>query len=178
MNRDEAMTLVRDFFVSPHQLLPVVYEPSVRSLLHGFYTRVEGGEVGDPIHAALILSICAITASFFNEDDGQGHIFQSAEQAGRASAAWSLSAMNILKDLSLSSATLEECQARALLAYGVFNEEGFSTRFRFLHGSAVTAARNVSLHLLDSPTAAVERDTSAIREIKRRLWWYIASTDW
>ncbi|KAL4883171.1 hypothetical protein BJY04DRAFT_216470 [Aspergillus karnatakaensis] len=49
-------------------------------------------------------------------------------------------------------------------------------------GSIVSQARNMKLHLLDSPGAIKERElhgaNSAELEVKRRLWWDITSFDW
>jgi hypothetical protein len=179
MTQNEAAQLFQDFFRTQLYMLPIIHGASTLSLLKAFYDRVERGDAGDPVHGALILSLGAISASFFNEDDNEGHFLRNSAQAARISTVWLQSASNILESLAVSSpSSLEECQARTMLAFGVYNEEGCSTRFRFLHNSAITAAKNISLHLVDSPAATIEHGSTAVREIKRRLWWYLVSTDW
>ncbi len=73
-----------------------------------------------------------------------------------------------------------------LLADLIYNTEALSFRFRYMQNCAVAVARELSLHLVDSPSrprpaaaAAYPRDDDATtREIKRRIWWHLASTDW
>ncbi|KAI1125268.1 hypothetical protein F5Y10DRAFT_12247 [Nemania abortiva] len=179
MTREEALTLLRDFFENPYHLLPIVYEPSVRSLVETFYTQVEQGHEGDPTAAALILSIASLGASFFNHRGTAHTIFASTEAATRASFVWRQTALTILDDPQFPTAgSLESCQARAILAYAVSNLEGCSALFRLLHSSSVAIARDISLHLIDSTATARTSDDNATREIKRRLWWHLAATDW
>jgi hypothetical protein len=179
MTREEALLLLCDFFENPYHLLSIIYEPSARSLVNTFYTQLEHGHGGDPIAAALILSIASTSASFFCPRGSTHDIFASTEDATQAARTWSQTALNILDDTRFPIAgQLEECQARAILAYVVYNIEGCSARYRLLHCCSVAAAREISLHVIDSPTMGDKSDDHATREIKRRLWWHLASTDW
>ncbi|KAI0545408.1 hypothetical protein F4679DRAFT_476734 [Xylaria curta] len=179
MMREEALLLLRDFFENPYHLLPIIYEPSARSLINAFYTQLEQGYEGDPTVAALILSIASTSASFFSRNVTTHNIFASTEEATQASVAWRETALTILDDPRFpSDGSLEGCQARAILAYVVCNIEGCSARYRFLHCNSMAIARDMSLHLVDSTTAADTSDDHITREIKRRLWWHLASTDW
>jgi len=179
MTREEVLQLVQDFTENPYHLLPIIYEPHTRALINTFYTQLDLGAGGDPTIAALILSIASTSASFFVPDSSSHRIFASTEEATQASLIWRQSALNLLDDLQSSiRRSLEECQARAILAYVVSNVEGCSARFRFLHSCSISVARDMSLHLIDSSTTADSTDDPATREIKRRLWWHLASTDW
>ncbi|TRX95960.1 hypothetical protein FHL15_003102 [Xylaria flabelliformis] len=179
MMREEALLLLRDFFENPYHLLPIIYEPSARSLINTFYEQLEQGYEGDPTVAALILSIASTSASFFSRNVTTYNIFASTEEATQASVAWRETALTILDDPRFpSDGSLEGCQARAILAYVVCNIEGCSARYRFLHCNSIAIARDMSLHLVDSTTAADTSDDQITREIKRRLWWHLASTDW
>lgn len=53
-------------------------------------------------------------------------------------------------------------------------------RARSLHGAALTVARDIGLHKIDSPDRrpVQGKDGVVMTEIKRRLWWHVASTDW
>ncbi|KAI8948704.1 hypothetical protein F4801DRAFT_439784 [Xylaria longipes] len=179
MTREEALLLFRDFLENPYHLLPFIYEPSARSLINHFYTQLEQGHEGDPTAAALILSIASTSASFFSPNTATNNIFASTDEATQASVAWRQTALIILDDPRLpSDGSLEGCQARAILAYAACNIEGCSARYRFLHSCSVAIARDMSLHLVDSTTAADKSDDIPTREMKRRLWWHLASTDW
>lgn len=178
MTQGEALLLLQDFIDDSYHLLPIIHESSTRSLVEEFYTRLSQNKVVDPAHAALILSISATSAYFFNEETGSHHTFASSEDAVQASQSWLQSAMYILNELQQAiSGGLEEIQARVILSYLVYNVEGCSALFRFLHSCSLAVARDACLHLVDSPDAE-HRDDAPTREIKRRLWWYLASTDW
>ncbi|KAI0432452.1 hypothetical protein F5Y09DRAFT_144750 [Xylaria sp. FL1042] len=178
MTREEALLLLRDFCENPYHLLPIIYEPSARSLINTFYTQLESGHEGDPTAAALILSIASTSASFFHHRSTH-EIFASIEEADQASVAWRQTALAILDDSQFSTqGSLERCQARAIIAYVVSNVEGCSVRYRLLHSYSMAIARDMSLHLIDSPMMTDKSDDLPTREIKRRLWWHLASTDW
>ncbi|KAI0414295.1 hypothetical protein F5X98DRAFT_255472 [Xylaria grammica] len=179
MTRDEALLLLGDFCGNPYHLLPIIYEPSARSLINAFYTQLEQGHEGDSTAAALILSIASTSASFFSYETSKHKIFASTEEANQASVAWRQAAITILDDSQFSTeGSLERCQARTIIAYVVSNVEGCSARYRLLHNCSLTIARDMSLHLVDSTTATGASDDPPTREIKRRLWWHLASTDW
>ncbi|GAP85140.2 hypothetical protein SAMD00023353_2200750 [Rosellinia necatrix] len=179
MTREEAFLLLHDFFHNPYHLLPIIYEPSARSLIDVFYTQLEQGYEGDPTSAALILSIASTSASFFSPNGDTHGIFASTEEATEASLGWRETAIAILDDPQFPpNGSLERCQARTILAYVVCNIEGCSARYRLLHSCAVAVARDMSLHLIDSTATADASGDFATREIKRRLWWHLVSTDW
>ncbi|KAI1347072.1 hypothetical protein F5Y01DRAFT_257508 [Xylaria sp. FL0043] len=179
MTREEALLLLCDFCENPYHLLQIIYEPSARSLINTFYTQLESGHEGDPTAAALILSIASTSASFFHHRSTH-KIFASIEEADQASAAWRQAALAILDETQFSTqGSLERCQARAIIAYVVSNVEGCSARYRLLHSYSMAIARDMSLHLIDSPTMAADKsDDLLTKEMKRRLWWHLASTDW
>ncbi|KAI8631468.1 hypothetical protein F5Y19DRAFT_397215 [Xylariaceae sp. FL1651] len=178
MTREEALLLLPDFIENPYHLLPIIHEPSARSMINKFYMQLEQGQEGDPASAALILSIASTSASFFSQNASTHDVFSSIEEAAQSSMAWRQTALAILNEPHFFGGSLEECQARAILAYVVYNTEGCSARFRFLHSCSVAAARDMSLHLIDSVVQADRSDDFLTKEIKRRLWWHLASTDW
>ncbi|KAH8910386.1 hypothetical protein BR93DRAFT_266929 [Coniochaeta sp. PMI_546] len=72
-----------------------------------------------------------------------------------------------------------EVQAHLILSDLVYNMEGCSTRFRYLHNRALTVSREISLHLIDASLADRNTaDNDPITEVRRRVWWHIVSTDW
>ncbi|KAI0517797.1 hypothetical protein F5B22DRAFT_100494 [Xylaria bambusicola] len=177
MTQEEALLLLWDFCDNPYHLLPILYEPSTRSSIANFYAQLENGQEGDPTVAALILSIASTCASFSSHS--RHSMFGSIEEADQASTAWRENALTILDDTQFSTpGSLERCQARTIITYVVSNVEGCSVRYRYLHSCTVAVARDMSLHLIDSPVATDKSDDMLTKEIKRRLWWHLASTDW
>ncbi|KAI0150488.1 hypothetical protein GGR57DRAFT_184646 [Xylariaceae sp. FL1272] len=179
MTQQEALELLRDFLDNPFHLMPIIYEPAARNMINNFYSQLAQGRDVDPSTAALILSIASCSASFYNQNSAIYHYFTTTDEATDVSISWRDSALLILDDPDRPlSESLEEVQARAMIAYTVLNVEGCSARFRLLHASEIAVARDMSLHLVDSAARQDASDDCITREIKRRLWWHIASTDW
>ncbi|KAI1318606.1 hypothetical protein F5Y16DRAFT_391754 [Xylariaceae sp. FL0255] len=179
MTRDEALSLLNDFVENPYHMLPIIYKPFMCDRINKLYDQLEqSGSSGDPALAALILSIASTSASFFALNDASHNIFTSIEEANLASITWRQTALTILGDAHSNHGSLEECQAWTILAYVVYNTEGCSAQFRFLHSCSIAVARDISLHLTDSLTSGKEVEDVPTKEIKRRLWWHLASTDW
>ena len=59
--------------------------------------------------------------------------------------------------------------------------EGFSPKARHIVYASVTAAKDLGMHRTDDPTFATPEESQAEiidREMRRRVWWHLASTDW
>ncbi|OHE99285.1 hypothetical protein CORC01_05326 [Colletotrichum orchidophilum] len=178
MPREEALLLLQDFLDNPFHLLPILHPFTTKSMVVNFYSVLSRGGDPNPAHAALILGIAATSAFFFTGGSQANGTFESSEEATHTALAWFKSSFNILqKSQQTTCGCLEEVQARSVLAYLVYNMEGCSARFRFLHGCSLSAAREMSLHLIDSP-GSEQQDEESLREIKRRIWWHITATDW
>ncbi|KAK3946109.1 hypothetical protein QBC46DRAFT_275788 [Diplogelasinospora grovesii] len=190
MSQHEAVSLVEDFVDNAYHLLPIVRKASVLNLIEDFYSKLSSRcdhQDVNPAHAALILSISATSAYFWNETVDCQHSFSSEKEAAEACLTWRQSALDTLAELHGGAppgtgGRLEEAQARAIIAYLIYNVEGQSARFRFLHSCSVAVCREMAIHLVDSPGLSgsdnVQEDDQATKEIKRRLWWHITATDW
>lgn len=182
MSRSEALALFHDFVDNAYHLLHILQLDATRFLISNFYTQLErdGAASVNPAHAALILGIAATTAFFWDARVPCQHTFGSEKAAQQASLTWRRSALDLLGVVQQSgTASLEAAQAYAIIAYLYYNVDGQSVQFRFLHASSVAACREISLHLVDSPGAeAPSADDAAAKEVKRRLWWHVAATDW
>ncbi|KAF6800365.1 hypothetical protein CSOJ01_12180 [Colletotrichum sojae] len=181
MTLSEARALLRDFVTNLFHILPILHVPATSALIESFYASLSlGSEPPDQSHAALILAIAGTSAFFYAEGSEAHQIFASADDATRTAMSWfrsALAALNPAQPPPASGGRLAEVQARSILAYLMYNFEGCSARFRFLHSCSLSAAKEGCLHLIDSP-AFESRDDVPTREIKRRVWWHIVSTDW
>ncbi|KAF4910500.1 putative transcription factor lepB [Colletotrichum viniferum] len=130
MTREEAMSLLEDFTNNPFHMLPIIHAPTTRAMIDTFYNTLSQGQDPSAAQAALILSIAATSAFFFNENSKAFSTFASSEDATQTALAWFRSALNIL----------DQSQQ---ITYGCLAEDDATTR-----------------------------------EIKRRVWWHIAATDW
>ncbi|KAI8309677.1 putative transcription factor lepB [Colletotrichum sp. SAR11_59] len=159
-------------------MLPIIHAPTTRAMIDTFYNTLSKGEDPSAAQAALILSIAATSAFFFNENSKAFSTFASSQDATQAALAWFRSALNILdQSQQIAYGCLAEVQARTILAYLIYNFEGCSGRFRFLHSCSLASAREGLVHLVDSPNSEQQDDVTT-KEIKRRVWWHIAATDW
>lgn len=180
MAREDALIFLNDFVDNPLHLLPIIHEPTVRSMIGKLYDDLSRprGTSPHPAHAALVFSLAATCASFYYDGCNIAHMFHGEDEAGEATLAWVHSALGLLdQSQRATSYCLEDIQARVIIAYVFYNTEGCSARFRFLHSSSLSMARDLGLHLIDG-SKNNQSDDRVTKEIKRRLWWYIVSTDW
>ena len=64
-----------------------------------------------------------------------------------------------------------------------YHLDGFSARGCLLSTAAASIARDLRLHRLDANNELSTENEASVRvlidrEVKRRVFWYIASTDW
>lgn len=180
MPRAQATALLQDYLNHVYPLLPVIHGPTTRDLIRKFYDGISRREQLPPHTAALVLGMGAVSAYLWQPDAGHLSRFACAKDAAEASLVWRDWASDILATAATQgpgASTLEEVQAWTLLSFMVQNVEGCSYRFRIFHNQSLTAARELKLHLVDSPRYG-RSDDCVTREIKRRIWWHIAATDW
>jgi hypothetical protein len=145
------------------------------------YLRIPRNEYVSPGQAALLLSIFAISAYFY-QPHPDCEIAKTKEDAIHLSKTLSRRALDVL-DYSRrnTSGTLEDAQAYILMAFVAYHLDGFSARGRMLSTAAVSIARELRLHRLDADESSTEETTvcSLIdREVRRRVFWHIAASDW
>ncbi|KAK1756782.1 hypothetical protein QBC47DRAFT_169427 [Echria macrotheca] len=176
-----------DYFLRTSQFLPLImHEPAVRPLFSRFdVDTVERHNRNrhDAACAALVLAICATSAFFWESGSGtKCPVFGSGELAARQATAWQDTAWDLLDQCNrvAGPGCLEQVQALVVLCDLMYNTEGCSTRFRSLQSSAIAVAREISLHLTDAdpPSPDNPDPCSPLQETKRRVWWFLASTDW
>lgn len=159
----------------------VVHSPTVRLLVDDIYVNIERPANAMSGKLALLLSIIAsATYSWTCHDNNR--LFISSNEANRQSTAWIKVTLDVL-DYSRRSTlgTLEDIQAMIILSFLISSLEGLSKRYRDLMSSAVALARQLSLHRIDDHCSSVRpfpEPDSIQAEIGRRVWSYVAATDW
>lgn len=180
----EALSLLNYYMDNVHYLHPVIDALVVRRMMETVYTYPEVRAYREPAHIALLLSIFATTGYLWSSRDNNDEllVFHTPKVANQASSAWSDAAIDVA-DYSrrTSSASIENIQAMIIIEYLIYNNNGFSAACRLLHSNTITMARDLSLHRIDIPHKRQKIDSEASLaedETKRRIWWYVASTDW
>ncbi|KAL2157991.1 hypothetical protein VTH06DRAFT_4800 [Thermothelomyces fergusii] len=185
MPRAAAAALLQDYLDHVYPLHPIVHGSTTRKLLGAFYDALARRDRLVPHTTAFILALAVVSAYFWQPDVGRHNYFASLREAAEASFVWRDWASDILVNTAQEpgTSTLEGVQAWVLLSFLAQTVEGASHRLRFLHSCSLTAARQLSFHVVDSPTKADPASRAASEnhvtcELKRRIWWYIAATDW
>lgn len=176
--REDAFALLDDYVENYLALNRVISETSARALIHDVYSRLARGQEVKNDHIAFTLAICADSAFNWNQEASRLVIFESEDEAARQSFHWRKIIWDLLDHSQRAGgSSLEGVQARMILQDMIYNQEGGSARWRYLLSSTLASARELFLHLIDSP-AYENKDDSSTREIKRRVWWHLVSTDW
>ncbi|KAB8269075.1 hypothetical protein BDV30DRAFT_230164 [Aspergillus minisclerotigenes] len=173
--KNEATWLLKRYAEDVTYLHHILHLPSVRQQMEDLYKQLSLGLRIEPCHVALILSIFASTAYTLTPLTGGDAVFTNEQTAVKCAFLWSKMALDVLEHSSRSTpGSIEDIQATIILSFVIFNFEGFTMRFRALSASALTMARDLSLHRLDArpdrlPGPHAPLDSDIGREIKRRL---------
>lgn len=179
-----ASLLFPSYESSVDHLCHILHIPTLWSLMKNFYLRISQSESVLPGQGALLLSILAIAAHFY-QPFNNSEVATTKPDAIDLSKILSRGALTVL-DFSRRNTlgTLEDVQATILMSFVAYHIDGLSARGRILLTSAVSIARELHLHRLDADNelSVPENETglrrSIDREVKRRVFWHIASTDW
>lgn len=178
-SQDDALALFEDFLVYTRSYnVNNVHGPTVYTMINDLYTQLAQGQTIDFDSAALILSFCAASAFFWDKNCSSAFNFLTEENATAQSHVWRGAAFDLLDQSQRTTlVSLNAIHARLILADLIYNLEGTSSRFRYVHSGARAAAYELGLHVVDLP-GNEPGDDEFLREIKRRIWWYLATTDW
>lgn len=178
-SQEDALALFDDFLVHTRSFnVNNVHSPTVHTMIHGLYAQLRQGQEINLGSAALILSFSAASAFFWDKDFPSTFNFLAEDKAAAQSHAWRGAALDLLDQCQRTAVnSLDTIHARLVLADLVYNMEGTSSRFRYIHSGARAAAYDLRLHLVDLPDNE-SGDSELLRETKRRAWWYLAVTDW
>ncbi|KAK0106282.1 hypothetical protein ONS96_003922 [Cadophora gregata f. sp. sojae] len=158
----------------------LIHKPTVRRLFDTLYTKIDMGEMPDFGHLSLIATIFALSAYFCSPSSG---LYFKSSEAMNYSRRWTKLAQEALSAANcLAHPTVETLSALILIAGHMMANIGAIATLRTLSVTIMHTARTMSLHTLDtSRNKKLREDTTVDHvdlEVKRRLWWHIASTDW
>lgn len=179
---DEARILVEKYITEITFLHHVVHTPSVRTMIDELYCDLRESKPVKIGYVSLLLSILASTTSFWTERDMCNPIFPTVEEAVAQSTQWMRLAMEVV-DYSRYKhfESIEDIQAMVILIFVTANIVGITSQARHMVSTAISFARELSLHRIDCPHNSnldVPSPSSAKAEICRRVWWYLVATDW
>lgn len=177
--RETAVSLLNSYEAQMNTIQSVIHLPTVRQKLSNFYTALHHQQPVEVGFVALLLAICASIGFWDRHLDVSSTSFV---MMSKASTFLSKQAIYATEHTRLSAQiSIEAVQASILLTFHICHLEGFTSRTRLLHNSALTMARELGLHMLDAPRSAArpKSETGIIEmEVGRRIWWHLASSDW
>lgn len=168
------------YFNSTTYMFHVIHIPSVKNLVANIYDGLISRKTHDPRHLALLTSILSNTAHMWTVRDMKSGLFTTIEEAQKQAVSWMGSTLDLIQRCCRTlPPSVELIQAVITIGFLTFTLEGISTHCRYLISTAITLARDMGFHRIDKPTSRIANRLSVIEaEIGRRIWWYLAATDW
>ncbi|UPL02677.1 hypothetical protein LCI18_013611 [Fusarium solani-melongenae] len=180
--RQETKRLVDKYICDISFIHHVIHGPSVRRLVDQVYDTISQGNPAPMGAIALLLAIFANATCLWTAQDLSRNLFCGVSEARSQASLWQKAGIDVLDHIQQSPhISLESTQALVILCYSVVNLEGVSIKYRALFSRAITMARELGLHCIDSPRqifGSRSGFTKLEAEVGRRIWWYLCSTDW
>ncbi|KAI1029053.1 hypothetical protein LB504_012944 [Fusarium proliferatum] len=180
----EAMRLFQVYFQCLGHVQNIIYEPHARSLVNEAYDQIVNiSATTAPRGLAMILSVIALATILEPVDGDLTTAIPILKERLGVFAAYIRMAMDCLEQhRRRADHTLENVQALILLSFGIHHTETFSPRYRVLLAEAIAVCHTLGLHAVDRVSAkrghSKDDADPVTQEIKRRVWWYLAATDW
>ena len=177
---NECKTLFDKYVSSYSYLQHIVHHPTLPTVVDRVYERLERQESNEPGDLILLLSIIATATYTWSQDDFGGYgLFANISDAHAQAPFWVKATLEILESAHRSAyLSLELLQGLIVITFIVGNMEGISLRYRSLISTAIVMGREMGLHQTDLPGKEKTGLTPLRRELGRRIWWYLAATDW
>lgn len=179
----ESVILLEKYLRDITYIHHVILSGPLRTMVDNIYGDIEKHAPISPAQVALLLSILSSAMFTWTRKDSENAPFATSEKVNATSSVWVKGTLDLLdhcRRISLQS--IEAIQAMIILSFAITNIEGITARFRDLLSTAITAARELSLHKVDHQPGIDRREEapadSVESEMKRRVWWYLVATDW
>ncbi|KAL7795926.1 hypothetical protein V8C37DRAFT_373937 [Trichoderma ceciliae] len=181
--RDEMRIILQKYIADISLVYHIVHVPSLQSLVEDIYAGLEANNRVDVGGILLLISICASTTYVWSPSDDIRCLFSDCAEANAQSTFWIKEALDVIDHAQRTAHASMECIQGLIIMFFVFcNHESVSFRARSVFMSAIAMATELSLHRLDDPQGSsmptLLRMSEAKKEIGRRVWWFMAATDW
>ena len=178
--RSQGLTLLEYFLQHINWIYHVIHIPTVKKIYENVYDELENKQQPNDRQLALILTIFALSAYYAMPSAG---LYLNMKDARSLSQQWSLFAQELLLATNcLAFPAIESLQSLILIAHHLIPNVGAIATLKTLMMTIMQLAQAMSLHTIDSPKNKRRRHNSPVDwvdiEVKRRLWWHIASCDW
>lgn len=183
-HKNQTVQLFEAYVEQVDPMQHVLHIPTVRRAIEQLYMRMQVGERVEPNQTVLLLSILASIASYWSPAHAEAPtgIFDSAQNASKAGSHWLKTTLDVLEHVKrTASATLETVQSCLVMIFLIYHMEGFSPKVRAILAAALSAAKDLTLHQTDRHwnTPPEESRMNVVdKEMRRRVWWHLACTDW
>ncbi|CAK7224648.1 hypothetical protein SBRCBS47491_005621 [Sporothrix bragantina] len=185
------MTVLLDTFLSTiSSFYHIVHHPTVPDTVRRVYNSILGQQDGPhpPLGDVLLLLTIVATGTYLYippqgsnaADDQSVLVFSSHTEAADTAPFWIQAALHVLDVITRGPAppSLSAVQGVITLSFLISNVEGIGFRYRYLVSTGLLLGRELGLHCIDQGPATSSLTTPFEREMGRRAWWYLASTDW
>ncbi|EFQ99852.1 hypothetical protein MGYG_02864 [Nannizzia gypsea CBS 118893] len=178
---DEARVLLDKFIDNVSYIHHVVHHPSLPGVIDELYQQIAHQEPVKLGPLVLLLSIIASTTYVWGSHDDVPHgnfLFSSSAQANAQTSLWIKATYEILNGGENGPPVeLETIQGIIIISILLCNLEGVSLRYRSLISTGLLIGREIGLHRTDHESNATIPNAISM-EMGRRVWWYLAATDW
>lgn len=173
------------FDIYMEQLDPVqhmLHGPTTRRSVKQLYRKLQIGEHVDLNETVLLLTTLTSITSYWGLSENSSSVFASQQTAINVAVLWLRGGLDVLEHVRrTSSASMETVQAGIIIVFLIYHIEGFSPKVRAMMYNTLAAAKDLGMHRTDD-AAFLPPEQSQLeivdREMRRRLWWHLASTDW
>lgn len=177
-----ATLLCQNYEANIDSMCRILHMPSLRTLTENFYLQLARDEAVAPEQAALLLSVLSLSAFFSPPLE----VFERAVTEDTSACISKCLAHSTSDVLDYSRrygrGTLEDIQAYIVMSFVAFHHDGYSSQGRLHMSAAMALSRNLGLHRTDAdPESEESHYTPKIkldRELRRRVFWYLASAEW
>ena len=178
----EAMVLADIFLNSVSYLHHIVHHPSLAGQIRSIYEQIEQGGSIVLGEVLLLLAIVATGTYLYSPpNDRHSGIFLSRAEGTRQTPLWISASLHVLDAVLRGPAppSLVAIQGIITLSFLISNVEGVAFRYRQLINNGLMLGRELGLHCIDLEASTLTLAWTTIeREMGRRVWWYMTSTDW
>jgi len=181
-SKDQAIELFRCYVEHLDALQHVILVPSVREMIDRQYIALENNDRVEYSHLALILATLASITVYWGQNESAQLLFEPCEKALPLAMYWLRCSLDLLEHIWRNMAPdLETIQTTIIVVFMIYHTEGISSRARLLQATGIANARSIGLHTTDAASndrSCSSQDDIVQTELRRRVWWHLASTDW